>query len=531
MDLSQVAPVMNSVHASNPVHSNTPVPNLKPQVPVPTQNKQDKDNINLKVKSNQPSKVKAKVSSAASKTPEQYKGYIQQNWPYPTIDAYTQALEPMLLYTAVRQYNLPNFLGARIEVPSQMICDNWDRALENYEDVQVCQFVRYGWPLSYSADTLPIPTMTNHKTALENPGQVSSFIEKECSLDAMVGPFTKPPFDRWTQVSPILTRPKKDSDKLRVIIDLSFPEGASVNSGIQKQFYLGEPMVYTLPTVLDLAAQVKQAGKGALMWKNDLARAYRQMRTDPLAYPLMCIQHLGKFYLDLCPAFGCRISGASQQRVSAAVCFLMQQRGHTTLAYVDDFCGVDKDMKSAQTSFEDFSSVCDFLGLQLAPEKAAKPATKMEWLGFEIDSVTMIVTVPQAKLEEVIEEAKVWLTKKSATRQEFQQIAGKLAHISHCIRHARKFMCRLLANLRMAPQFGKVGVSSELKKDIEWFLHFAQDFNGRILIEPSLPSVELQCDACPRGGGGLVRGSSTISPIQKSYQRSITSQGWKPSTL
>ena len=448
-------------------------------------------------------KHKKGVCESPSKTPEEYQGYIAQNWPYPTMHAYTNALEPMLLYTAVRRYNMPNFMGARIEVPSLMNCDNWDKAFNDYHDKQVCQFVRYGWPLSYSSDQLPVSTEKNHKTALENPQQVTEFIEKECRLNAMVGPFKHPPFDRWSQVSPLLTRPKKDSDKLRVIIDLSFPEGASVNSGIQKQFYLGEPIKYSLPSILDLGELVKRAGKGSLMWKNDLARAYRQMRTCPLAYPLMCIKHEGAYYVDICPAFGCRISGASQQRVSQAVCHLMSEKGYTSLAYVDDFCGVGATLEEAQKGFEDFGAVCDFLGLQLAPEKAAAPSTRMEWLGFEIDSELMQISVPKSKLDEVVEEAKGWATKTLATKQELQSLVGKLAHISQVIQHARKFMCRVLANLRLAPAWGRVVVSKELRKDIAWFLEFSASFNGKLLIQPSYPVVKMECDACPQGGGGF----------------------------
>ena len=33
-------------------------------------------------------------NGVVSKTPEEYQGYIAQNWPYPTIPSYTTALEP-----------------------------------------------------------------------------------------------------------------------------------------------------------------------------------------------------------------------------------------------------------------------------------------------------------------------------------------------------------------------------------------------------------------------------------------------------
>ena len=99
-----------------------------------------------------------------------------------------------------------------------------------------------------------------------------------------------------------MTRDKPDGSGKRVIIDLSFPEDSSVNSGIYKD----ATPAYKLPTPLDLAEHMLQAGRGAYLWKSDLSRAYRQLRIDPLDYPLLGIKHNGSYFVDICPSFGCR---------------------------------------------------------------------------------------------------------------------------------------------------------------------------------------------------------------------------------
>ena len=43
--------------------------------------------------------------------------------------------------------------------------------------------------------------------------------------------------------------PKPDSDQRRFILDLSKPAGFSVNDGISKDFYLGQPVTLRYPTV------------------------------------------------------------------------------------------------------------------------------------------------------------------------------------------------------------------------------------------------------------------------------------------
>ena len=300
-----------------------------------------------------------------------------------------------------------------------------------------------------------------------------------------------------------MTAPKKDSNKRRVIIDLSSPKGASVNDGVAKNFFQGRPFTYTLPSASDLAAHLIRNPVPSYLWKADLERAYRQLRSDPLDYPLMGISHKGSIYLDVCPSFGCRGSSAAQQRVSRAVCFLMQQQGHTVLAYVDDFCGVAPTLQEAVSAFSAFEGLCSKLGLKLAPEKSSFPSTLMEWLGFIFDSQNMTITIPQSKLAEIVDLARTWTYRKRATRHDLQVLAGKLMYVSHCVIPARKFMSRVLAALRSAPSTGYVGVDCELRRDVTWFVDYATSCNGKVLLQQALPSFRIECDACLEGGGGF----------------------------
>ena len=123
-----------------------------------------------------------------------------------------------------------------------------------------------------------------------------------------------------------MTRDKPTSGGKKVIIDLSFPPGRSVNDGIQRHSFQGRSFNYTLPMPSDLTDAILGVERGAFLWKADFEHAYRQMRIDPLDYPLLAIHHEGHTYLDVCPSFGCQCSGGgggAQQRVSNAVVHLM----------------------------------------------------------------------------------------------------------------------------------------------------------------------------------------------------------------
>ena len=365
------------------------------------------------------------------------------------------------------------------------------------------EYLRFGWPGGYTASSPPTPATANHPSALNFPNDVRMFLDKEVRLGAMLGPFQEPPFRPWSQVSPLMTVEKKGSSSRRVIIDLSFPIGEGVNAGVPKNFFQGKHKQYSLPTIHDMAELVIAAGPACYLWKADLERAYRQLRCDPLDYPLMGVAFDGLYYTDICPSFGCRGSSLSQQRVSNAVCHLLAREGHSALAYVDDFCGVHPSLHGASAAYSAFGNLSDTLGLKLAPEKCAPPATTMEWLGFLFDTEAMSITLPQAKLEEISALTSHWSSKKRASRKELQQLAGKLNHICQCVLPARKFMSRILAALRSAPQSGSILIGDPLRRDVHWFSMYTAMCNGRLMLTRDLPTFEIQCDACLEGGGGF----------------------------
>ena len=132
----------------------------------------------------------------------------------------------------------------------------------------------------------------------DNDIHINAFIQKECRLGAMLGPFTVVPFEPWCQVSPLMTHPKKNPESCRVIIDLSFLLGKSVNSGIVKGFYQGSPFSFSLPSNMTLMDQLTKSGTGSWLWLADPSRAYRQLRVYPLSVPLLAIKLKGQYYLE-----------------------------------------------------------------------------------------------------------------------------------------------------------------------------------------------------------------------------------------
>ena len=125
--------------------------------------------------------------------------------------------------------------------------------------------------------------MKNHKGSLTFPEYVDIPINKEVDLGATLGPYSINPLSSNLKLitSALNTVPKKNLEDRRVILDLSFPHGKSVNNGIQKSGYLGTEYTLSYPTIDDFIDIIINKGEGCLMYKKDLRRAYRQIPVDP----------------------------------------------------------------------------------------------------------------------------------------------------------------------------------------------------------------------------------------------------------
>lgn len=99
---------------------------------------------------------------------------------------------------------------------------------------------------------------------------VNDFISTELGYHALLGPFQDSPFTPWFHTSPLMTRAKKGSNERRIKGDLSYPQGTSVNDGIDPCDHFGVNITYGLPTILDLINQLQDKGRGAFLWKADL---------------------------------------------------------------------------------------------------------------------------------------------------------------------------------------------------------------------------------------------------------------------
>ena len=407
------------------------------------------------------------------------------------------------IHKAVWHTGKPNMFGCKIPLPSGLNIPAWRHLLQDYHDQQLLDCLEFGFPIGYSERTWPTVCNINHSSALAFPKDVEQYIDTEIMQGAMLGPFNHAPFRVGLHTSPLMTRPKKQSHR-RVIMDLSWPAGASVNSGIPKETYLGVPYKLRYPSVDDMVQLIRQYGVGSLLFVADIKRAYRNLRCDPLDWPLTGLMWDNKLYVDTSIAFGLRTGAYFCQRMTNALQAILAAQHCTVLNYIDDICGISP-QDVASSRFNCLLDTLKTLGLPIAEDKIQPPSTCVTWLGVTFDTLDMSYSICKDKIEEVMYLIRDWRNKTHATVNELQKLLGKLLYIASCCKPARLFVSRMLQTLRDNFEASHpVMLDTEFKKDINWFVNFLPVYNGISIINRSPPAITVEVDSCLTRGAGLM---------------------------
>lgn len=412
----------------------------------------------------------------------------------------------MVRYLRASRYPQPNAFGAKVLVPSSLLLATWRTLLADYHDNIVVDFLSYGWPINYTAATRPVSSSHNHPSASNFHSHVQTYLDTELSYNAIAGPFPNPPFAEAFVCSPLQTVPKRGSSTRRVVMDLSFPRGSSVNDGIPPDTYLGEQFKLRLPGIDRLVDFILAKGRHCLVFKKDLRRAYRQFPVDPKDYSLLGFCYQGQFYFDTRCPFGLRSSALICQRTTKAVVHIFTGQGFSADVYLDDFYGAEYPSLASQ-AFSQLGQLFQQLGLDSSPEKDTPPSTSMICLGISVDTEAFTLEVPASRLEDLRAELIIWKQSSSFTKRQLQSLLGKLSFVTACVKPGRIFMARLLQCLRECKHHAashRYPISATMLLDIQWWFEFLPRYNRISLIKPSLWDFEglnFSTDACLQGGG------------------------------
>ncbi|CAH3173754.1 unnamed protein product, partial [Porites lobata] len=178
--------------------------------------------------------------------------------------------------------------------------------------------------------------------------------------------------------------PKKAPNEFRLIQHLSYPHENSVNSGIPVDF--------------------------------------SSVRYASIQDAIVFVKRLGRFSTAL--------EWAAKQIFQA----------DEIIHVLDDFLLIAKSKQSCKNLLSRFISLCNYLGVPIAPEKTVGPETELPFVGITLDSIRMEARLPEDKLEKCRTMLLDFYKRRKVTLRELQSLIGLLNFTCSVVLPGRAFL-------------------------------------------------------------------------------------------
>jgi len=152
--------------------------------------------------------------------------------------------------------------------------------------------------------------------------------------------------------------------------------------------------------------------------------------------------------------------------------------------YVDDILLRCSTKEGCERLLAAARSVLGELGLIIAEHKTEGPAQCLTFLGLQIDSVQLSLTVDDQRLSEI----KVCVQRfdsryrrrrrSRAPRRELERLAGKLSFAARAVRSGRAHLRSLFDAAASVPRGRVANIPSSLWDDLDWWRHCIAEWNG-----------------------------------------------------
>ena len=391
--------------------------------------------------------------------------------------------------------------GPSLAVPYKV--DLWAHYLANYPVPSLRDYhltnLREGYPHGnhrhpeLRLDGLVYPNLSS---AFANPSIVTTAIISELNAGRYLGPFSSlsdiPSIYHPVRTSPLGVIPKKHTfpPKFRIIQHFSFPEGLSVNDGIDPDEY--RIHYQGLSHALD---HLREVGSAALMWKADVSDAFRTLPIHPRDLGMQAVMWLGLYFIDrFCP-FGLRSAPFNFTSLMDLFLWIATTQFNIPrlIHFVDDFFQVSPPDK-AHLYFYRFRALASLLGVPFRQDKFIEPCHQIVYVGFLIDAPSMSVSLPGDKKTRICALIDKWLQPghRKASKHSAQCLLGHLMHVVQVAPDGRIFCQRLVEFItKFKSSEGMHWVDSGIRSDLTWWRSFLHSWSGTIFVVPTSAWLDL----------------------------------------
>ena len=409
-------------------------------------------------------------------------------------------------------------------VRSPLDLEFWSRELADHPDRKfvdrLLTQITDGISIGYQGNEFPYSS-PNWPSAYKYRESVRSNILSNAAKGRLDGPFDTPPHPHF-RISPLGAFPKKRSSKIRVIHDLSWPPGKSINECINKYDY-----AFSSSTIADAVDRCLKY-KTPFMVKADITDAYMHCMIRPEERHLLGFAwdtgEKTEFWQYAVLPFGMSSSPKLFNDYADALNYIMIKNGASrdTVHYLDDFWSVSASKEEAEASLKLIMDIIRNSGMEIQASKTVEPTRVIEYLGIIIDTNVWQLRISAERLKEIKKDLIVWKGKVKCTKRQLLSLIGKLMFCANVVRDGRKFIGRLIdLSKRVKHLHHNVKLNKQAQADINWWLLCMDKHNGTSMIstEWDLAQAHLIFTDASDGAAAAVSGRSwCYVPFEKSDQ-------------
>ena len=267
--------------------------------------------------------------------------------------------------------------------------------------------------------------------------------------------------------------------------------------------------------------------KGCFMASLDLKQAYHSVKIHEQYQKYLKFQWDNDLYQFTCYPNGLASCPRKFTKLMKVPLSTLREQGHLVIGYLDDFFFKAKNKARCRESIIAAIKLLQRLGFTIHSEKSElDPVTRIIFLGFIIDSISMTVTLTDEKKEKLLKLINETLAKGSVKIRQVASLIGKM--VSSCpgslygplyyrnIEHDKNiFLKRNRGNYEKLMQ-----LSDESKKEILWWKENIHTMNAPIEWPPI--TQEISTDASGKNGwGASMLGTVPIGGMWTSDQLDI----------
>ena len=253
-------------------------------------------------------------------------------------------------------------------------------------------------------------------------------IDNEISSLLAMNVITEVDHSEGEVISPIFIVPKKDGE-YRMILNLK-----KLNEKVSYHHFKMD----TFETALKLIK------RNVFMASVDIRHAYYSISVAVEHRKFLRFLWKGKLYSYTCVPNGISCAPRLYTKLMKPVYATLRQLGHTNSGYIDDSLLVAEDFESCENNVVDTVDLMSNLGFLIHETKSVLiPTTKILFLGNWIDSVAMIVYLPEEKVQKIVSECKKLLSKCQATIRQVAKVLGLMVSCFSAVEYGPLFYRKL----------------------------------------------------------------------------------------